>query len=151
MTYNEILPLAEVKNYLRLEDDFTEDDTALERMVRSALQFIEKRTNHVLQLRTSITYNNDCGTITIFDFPVRFPNSGDIKIHYGPDLTTVYSSTIIAELGYESLSDVPSAFIDASLQMIKTWYFEAEKQANTTLVPENVLQIINAYRRFTVV
>ena len=34
--------------------------------------------------------------------------------------------------------------------MIKVWYYEAEKQSNTTLIPENVHQILGAYRRFTV-
>lgn len=148
MTYAEILPLEEVKNYLRLEDDFTEDDTALERMVRSALQFIEKRTNHVLQLRTDVNYTSNNNCITVFDYPIRY--SGDDIVLYYSDKTVFHSNNVSVDLGYLTLEDIPSAFIDAALQMIKTWYFEAEKQANTTLVPENVLQIINTYRRFTV-
>lgn len=150
MTYNEILPLTEVKNYLRLEDDFAEDDTALERMVRSALQFIEKRTNHIFALRENVTYSNECGKITVFDYPVRFTNPDDVFIQYKSDRHVVYSKSIIAEVGYLNADDVPSALIDAALQMIKCFYFEAEKQSNTTLLPENVLQIINTYRRFTV-
>lgn len=151
MTYAEILPLAEVKNYLRLEEDFTEDDTALERMVRSAIQFIEKRTNHILQLRENVQYyTTKCSdTITIFDYPVRY--SGDaIVLNYSDKTVFSTNVSISVDLGYLTLEDIPSAFIDAALQMIKTWYFEAEKQSNTTLVPENVLQIINTYRRFTV-
>lgn len=46
--------------------------------------------------------------------------------------------------------DVPDALIDAALQMIKAFYFEAEKQANTTLGPANAHQILAAYRRFTI-
>ena len=149
MTYNEILPLAEVKNYLRLEDDFTEDDTALERMVRSALQFIEKRTNHIFQLRTDVNYTSNGNCITVFDYPIRY--SGDDVVLYYSDKVVFYSKSIIADVGYLSIDDVPSALIDAALQMIKLFYFEAEKQVNTTLLPESVLQIINAYRRFTVV
>ena len=151
MTYNEILPLAEVKNYLRLEDDFTEDDTAIERMVRSALQFIEKRTNHIFQLRENVTYSNECGRIVIYDNPIRFTNPDDVFIQYKSDRRVVYSKSIVAEVGYLTIDDVPSALIDAALQIIKCFYFEAEKQANTTLLPESVHQIINSYRRFTVV
>lgn len=148
MTYNEILPLAEVKNYLRLEEDFTEDDTALERMVRSALQFIEKRTNHILALKTNVPYSSNTRCITVFDYPIRY--SGDDVVLYYADKTVFYSQKVEVDLGYESIDDVPSALIDCALQIIKVFYFEAEKQANTSLLPENVMQIINTYRRFTV-
>ena len=150
MTYLEVLPLAEVKIYLRLEDDFLEDDLSIERMIKSALQFIEKRTNHIFQLRENVTYSNECGRITVFDYPVRFVNTDNVNILYYSDNIKVFAESITANVGYLSLDDVPSALIDAALQMIKVWYFEAEKQANTTLLPENVLQIINTYRRFTV-
>ena len=148
MTYNEILPLAEVKNYLRLEEDFTEDDTAIERMVRSALEFIEKRTNHIFQLRTDVNYTSNGNCITVFDYPIRY--SGNDVVLYYSDKVVFHSKSIIADVGYLSIDDVPSALIDAALQMIKLFYFEAEKQVNTTLLPESVHQIINSYRRFTV-
>ena len=150
MTYLEVLPLAEVKIYLRLEDDFLEDDLSIERMIKSALQFIEKRTNHIFQLRENVTYSNECGKIVVFDYPVRFVNTDNVNILYYSDNIKVFAESITANVGYLSLDDVPSALIDAALQMIKCFYFEAEKQANTTLLPENVLQIINTYRRFTV-
>lgn len=148
MTYNEILPLAEVKNYLRLEDDFTEDDKDIERMVRSAFEFIEKRTNHIFQLRTDVNYTSNGNCITVFDYPIRY--SGDDVVLYYSDKVVFHSKSIIADVGYLSIDDVPSALIDAALQMIKCFYFEAEKQVNTTLLPESVHQIINSYRRFTV-
>lgn len=149
MTYNEILPLAEVKNYLRLEDDFTEDDTAIERMVRSAFEFVEKRTNHIFQLRTDVNYTSNGNVITVFDYPIRY--SGDDVVLYYSDKVVFYSKSIVADVGYLSINDVPSALIDAALQMIKLFYFEAEKQIDTTLLPQSVHQIINSYRRFTVV
>ena len=148
MTYLEVLPLAEVKNYLRLEDDFTEDDLAIQRMIKSALQFIEKRTNHIFQLRTDAKYTSNGNCITVYDYPIRY--SGDDVVLYYSDKVVFHSKSIIADVGYLSIDDVPSALIDAALQMIKCFYFEAEKQVNTTLLPESVHQIINSYRRFTV-
>ncbi|MGZ7305231.1 head-tail connector protein [Streptococcus pyogenes] len=41
MTYDEILPLDEVKNYLRIDTDFTEDDNDIKRMSKSAFRCIE--------------------------------------------------------------------------------------------------------------
>lgn len=153
MTYNEFLPLPEVKNYLRVDDDFAEDDEAIERMVRSALQFIEKRTNHIFQGKSDAEYfgsPTDCkGYIDVYDFP--FIYSGDvIKLNYANKTRFKAENIILDSVGYQNRIDVPDALIEAALQMIKVWYYEAEKQSNTTLVPENVHQILGAYRRFTV-
>lgn len=150
MTYLEVLPLAEVKNYLRLDEEFIEDDFAIERMIKSALQFIEKRTNHIFEIKEGVIYSNDEGKITIFDYPIRFSNPDNVNILYYSDSVKVFSNSIVASIGYLDSRDVPSALIDAALQMIKVWYYESEKQVNTTLLPENVNQIINTYRRFTI-
>ena len=150
MTYNEILPLATVKNYLRLDSSFTADDQDIERMVRSAFGFIEKQTGYVLQLRENVTYKRAyCGFIDIYDYPVIY--SGNLtrldyagKVRFDADEVTV-------NLGYDDINDIPSALIDCALQMIKVWYFEGEKQENTTLIPENVKQILMTYKRAIIV
>ena len=152
MTYNEILPLAEVKNYLRIDDDFLEDDLAIERMVRSALQFIEKRTNHIFESKTDVEYlgsPTQCnGFIDVYDFPITY--TGDVIKKYANKVRFKADNVILNTVGYQDRESVPDALIDATLQIIKVWYYEAEKQSNTTLIPENVHQILGAYRRFTV-
>lgn len=150
MTYNEILPLATVKNYLRLDSSFTADDQDIERMVSSALSVIEKQTGYVLQLRENVTYKRAyCGFIDIYDYPVIY--SGNLtrldyagKVRFDADEVTV-------NLGYDTVNAIPSALLDCALQMIKVWYFEAEKQENTTLIPENVKQILMTYKRAIIV
>jgi hypothetical protein len=59
-----------------------------------------------------------------------------------PDVKTVDLS-----VGY-GVGEVPDELIQACLQMIKIFYYESEKQVNTTLIPESVKQIIDIYRRF---
>ena len=150
MTYNHILPLETVKNYLRLDSSFTADDQDIERMVRSAFGIIEKQTGCVLQLRENVTYKRAyCGFIDIYDYPVIY--NGNLtrldyagKVRFDADEVTV-------NLGYEDVDNIPSALIDCALQMIKVWYFEAEKQENTTLIPENVKQILMTYKRAIIV
>ena len=85
----------------------------------------------------------------IYDYPVIY--NGNLtrldyagKVRFDADEVTV-------NLGYENVDDIPSALIDCALQMIKVWYFEAEKQENTTLIPENVKQILMTYKRAIVV
>lgn len=150
MTYNEILTLAEVKNYLRLDECFKDDDLALERMVRSALGFIEQRTNHIFQLRQNVEYfRNGQRYLDIYDYPLTY--TGDLtKLTYSNKVRFDADNVTIDSVGYATRASVPDALIEAALQMIKVWYFEAEKQSNTTLVPENVHQILAAYRRFTI-
>ena len=150
MTYNEILPLAEVKNYLRVDDDFTEDDLAIERMVRSALGFIEQRTNHIFQSRQNVEYfRNGSRYLDIYDYPLTY--SGDLtKLSYSNKVRFDADNVTIDSVGYASREDVPDALIEAALQIIKVFYYEAEKQVNTTLIPDAVNQILAAYRRFTI-
>lgn len=150
MTYNEILPLEEVKNYLRLDEEFTEDDTAIERMVRSALQFIEKRTNHIFEQKTGVEYfRNGSRYLDIYDFPLTY--AGDLtKLSYANKVRFDVDSITIDTVGYQNREDVPDALIDAALQIIKCFYYEAEKQVNTTLIPDSVNQILSQYRRFTI-
>ena len=150
MTYNEILPLAEVKNYLRIDDDFTDDDMAIERMVRSALGFIEQRTSHIFQLRENVEYfRNNRQYLDIYEFPLTY--TGDLtKLSYSNMVRFDTDSVEIDSVGYSTRESIPDALIDAALQMIKVFYYEGEKQANTTLIPDSVHQILAAYRRFTV-
>lgn len=150
MTYNEILPLAEVKNYLRLDEDFTEDDLAIERMVRSALGFIEKRTNHIFQQKTGVEYfRNGSRYLDVYDYPIKY--TGDLTdLPYSNKVRFDADSVTIDSVGYASRAGVPDALIDAALQMIKVFYYEQEKQVNTTLIPDSVNQILSQYRRFTI-
>ena len=153
MTYNEVIPLAEVKNYLRIDDDFLEDDLAIERMVRSALQFIEKRTNHIFESKTDVEYfgsPTQCnGFIDVYDFP--FTYTGDvINLKYANKVRFKADNIILNTVGYQDRESIPDPLIESALQMIKVFYYEGEKQSNTTLIPESVHQILGAYRRFTV-
>lgn len=145
MSYSSVLTLSEVKNYLRIDECFTEDDEAIERMVRAALGFIEKRTNHLFFQREKTYYRGE-KYINIFDYPVSY--TGDLtRLDYAGK-TVFDADSVTVMVGYESREDVPDALIEAALQMIKVFYFEAEKQVNTTLLPESVHQILNDYRRF---
>jgi len=58
------------------------------------------------------------------------------------------TKTVDLNVGYETPDLVPDELIQAALQMIKVWYFESEKQVNSTLIPESVKEAIDVYRRF---
>ena len=148
MSYSNVLPLSEVKNYLRIDEDFTDDDDSIARMTKAALQFIEQRTNHLFFQRDK-TYLRGEKYINIFDYPVSY--TGDLtKLDYAGK-TVFDADSVTVQVGYEMKEDIPAALLEAALQMIKVFYYESEKQVNTTLIPESVHQILNDYRRFTVI
>ena len=148
MNYSNVLRISEVKNYLRVDEDFTDDDTAIARMTKAALQFIEQRTNHLFFQREK-TYLRGEKYINIFDYPVSY--TGDLtRLDYAGK-TVFDADAVTVQVGYETVEDIPASLLESALQMVKVFYYESEKQVNTTLIPESVHQILNAYRRFTVI
>lgn len=150
MTYNEILPLADVKTHLKLDDDFTDMDTAIERMVRSVLQLTEQRTNHIFQAKTNVEYfRNNRQYLDIYDFPLTY--TGDLtKLTYSNKVRFDVDTVVIDSVGYANKEAVPSALIDAALMVIEVWYYKAESRMDISLIPDAVNQIWAAYRRFTI-
>ena len=147
--YETILPLTEVKNHLRIDCDFDDDNFALLRMIGSALQFIEQKTNHIF-LQSQKTYSRNCnsGYIDIFDYPVTYV--GDLtKLDYAGKVR-FDADTVEVTVGYGKKSAVPSALIDCALMIIENWYYGSEKRPDTQTIPDAAQQIINTYRRFTV-
>lgn len=151
-SYNHILSINDVKRYLRIEPEFTDDDPDLERMIASAFGYIEKQTNHIFRPQDRTyrkTYSNH---INVYDHPVNTTSYPDnVSPDYYPGFIRFCNhDSITLNVGYVSKDNAPAELIECALQMIKVWYYEAEKNSNTTLLPENVKQIIDSNRRFLV-
>lgn len=152
--YENIISVSEAKRYLRLDDFFTEDDPDIERMIASTLEYITKQTNIYFRVQDK-TYRQDydCNTF-IYDYPVNTTDfSPNIPLYYSGYIKFVNTDVVTASIGFTSKTDegFPNALIDCALQMVKVWYYESEKNVNTTLLPENVKQVIDTYRRFIIV
>lgn len=155
--YENILPLADVKRYLRLDADYDDENDDIGRMINSAFGYIEKQTNHIFRVQDK-TYNSlyvdGCyNDINVFDYPVNtttFPE--DVHpLYYSGFIKFVGNASVTLNVGYSSHENAPSELIDCALQMIKVWYYESEKNENTTLLPQSVKQIIDTNRRFIAV
>jgi hypothetical protein len=57
MSYLDVLPLARVLNYLRVDPDLEDDDNEIISMINGACRFVEKRTNHLFYPR-DVIYTN---------------------------------------------------------------------------------------------
>lgn len=148
MAYIDVITLERAKNYLRIDTALTADDSEITSMINAALSYVEKRTNHLVYARDKY-YNGVC-QVKVYDYPINtiitpvdpfvvyftmfavFPNDKEVQLN----------------VGYADPSDVPDELIQAALQMIKVWYYESEKQVNSTLIPESVKEALDIYRRF---
>lgn len=152
-TYLDIITLERARIYLRVDDGMNEDDAEIESMIKAAFLFIERYTCHLFGARELTQYVPP----KIYKYPI---NSIDGEVV--PDYDNWYqqnmdllceeyrkrSVLVSFNAGYVDTEDVPDDFVQAALQMIKVWYYESEKQANSTLMPISVTQVLDTYRRF---
>ena len=139
-----MIPLTEVKNHLRIETDFTEDDTALTRMVNAAIGYIEKHTGHIFGEQTK-TYNGD-GYVDIYEYPITY--LGDLtKLDYS-NKSRFYSDSITLTVGYSTLADITEGLIQAALMMVDAWYYTEDKNLDLTKIPVGAWQLIHTYKRY---
>lgn len=147
MSYLSVITLERVKNYLRVDLDFDADDSEITSMINAACRYVEKRTNHLMYAR-DITYKGSC-QVKVYDYPINsiVTDPAPFKVDFA--MFTIYPDVKEVELnvGYAA-GEVPDTFIQSALQMIKVWYFESEKQVNSTLIPESVKEVVDLYKRF---
>jgi hypothetical protein len=145
MSYLDVITLERARKYLRLDACLIEDDNEIVSMINGACRFVEKRTNHIFYPQDK-TYRQGC-QVKVYDYPI---NDFDeyFVCHFSTYVVFPNDTEVTLNVGYENPEDVPDELIQACLQMIKVWYYESEKQVNTTLVPESVLQAIDVNRRF---
>lgn len=152
--YTDVISLEQAKLYLRIDSDQDVTDDEITQMINSALSFIEKRTQHIFKTRNKVYYK-DCALVekaTIYDYPINNPEGegfvANIEYKTNKAIVPTVDGFVTLNIGYDSLDDIPSELIDAALQLIKVWFYESEKQANTTLIPLSVKEAIDANRRF---
>lgn len=148
MAYLDVLSLARVKDYLRIDLDLTDDDNEITSMINGACRFVEKRTNHIFFPR-EVTYKGAC-QVKVYDFPINsvIKPANPFVVHFS--LFDIYpnETSVTLNVGYSDPIDIPDELLQACLQMIKVWYYESEKQVNSTLIPESVMQAIDINKRF---
>lgn len=145
MSYFDVITLERAKNYLRIDQDLCDDDDEIMSMIKAACRFVEKRTNHIFYAQDK-TFTGVC-QVKVYDYPIN-DYSEAFKCVYSTFTVYPNDTEVTLNVGYENAEDVPDELVQACLQMIKVWYYESEKQVNSTLIPESTKQAIDVYRRF---
>ena len=147
MSYLNVITLAEAKNHLRIDEDFTEDDAAIERMIISSLQLIETNTNHIMYQQQK-TYYKSVGSdrIVVYDYPINDYDTSVIALHYS--LRHEFKADkITLDVGYTSKDKVPSTLIEVAMMIIDGMYYEHEKEGSAGEIPEMAKRMMFNYRR----
>tara|TARA_R110002051_G_scaffold308116_1_gene379513 strand:- start:14203 stop:14643 length:441 start_codon:yes stop_codon:yes gene_type:complete len=144
MAYLDVIPLEVAKIHLRLEDDTF--DTEITRMISSALSVVEMKTNHIMYARSK-EYFPQSGCVRVYDYPI---NSVDPVADDRKGLYSVFRTCdpLTLNVGYVEPSEVPRELIDTALQIIDVWFFGAEKQVNTSLIPQSVWDLLELHKRY---
>jgi len=153
MGYLDIIALDRAKTYLRIDDGMNEDDAEIESMIKAAFIFMQRYTNYIfIPTDIAVTAYNSCDEWTkVYQYPINSMTPADAKNKVKPLYSLFYidqSVDLYLNVGYTDTADVPDDFIQCALQLIKVWYYESEKQANSTLIPISVTQVLDTYRRF---
>jgi hypothetical protein len=151
MAYIDIIPLADAKIYLRIDDTLTEDDTQITRMINAALSYVEKYTNHVLFAQNK-EYRLINGCVRVYDHPINSEVTDDLivenkTLHTNYELGTT-NDLIELNVGYALVADVPQELIEVAYEIIDIYYYGKESGKTMANISPLSKDMLNQYKRF---
>lgn len=143
MSYSNIITLQSAKDYLGLDDDAR--DSEVTRMTKSAIKYVEKETNHILEVQDKVyTFLGSC--LRVYDHPI---NSTTERTKKG--LYSEYSGTsgddLTLSVGYADVSTIPEDLIEVIYGILKFYFFEQEGSGK---MPQWITDTLNLHRRFII-
>lgn len=170
MAYIDVLPLATMKNYLRIDDTLSEDDAEITSMINSAFRYIERIT-HIITVQQPLKefiITNRC--VRVYDHPINAVVKGidedgaDVALtfqtNYDKELKNLYTNyysidseavKLVLDVGYDTPSDVPEDVIQLAKEIVKAMYYEQEtnKTFREMLSPQSK-ESLESLKRFII-
>ena len=149
MEATEIITVAQAQSWLSAPDD-----TDLERLINSSINFVEQYTGHTLIGLVKTVQLPYCG-YGLKQYPmeiVTVKDKNDQEIPYTTK-SGVYSTYIFApagsyvtiDAGYETLAEIPGMLVEVAYKML-TYLYE-NRDIYTASLPQDFQVMINKYRR----
>ena len=153
MAYIDVITLPDAKVYLRVDDDLTEDDTQIIRMINGALSYIEQYTNIYFYARDK-SYNVIDSCVKVYDYPINsevstYTKKETLTLHtnYTTDETPLFTLNI----GYVDVDDIPQELLEVAYTMIKSMYYEKESNKGILESLDTLSMLtLNQYKRFII-
>tara|TARA_R110000803_G_scaffold63443_2_gene124116 strand:- start:991 stop:1464 length:474 start_codon:yes stop_codon:yes gene_type:complete len=132
MAFIDVITLAQAKEYLRVDDDLTEDNASITIMINTALKYVEDYTN-VLVYARNVNYRFINGCKNVYTYPINSavsPVLADMTVK-NYTLYTSYSygsdnTVLTLNVGHLLPADVPDDLRSVALEMIDLLYYEHE-------------------------
>jgi hypothetical protein len=154
MAFLDVITLAEAKNYLRIDEDLTDDDVRLSSMIKTALHTIEWRTNVLLYSRDKEYLVQDY-CVSVYDYPINSlvsPTDADAEektLYTNYYVGSASDKKVTLNVGYDLPEDVPSVFVECALEYIKYLYYDSENNnGKSNEIPLYIENMINQEKRF---
>ena len=151
MAYSSIISLQEAKNYLRVDEDFTDDDLSIQAMLKSAIRYVENHTQHYFFAKDVQRLIID-GKVRVYDFPLNslVSPTENVENKIYPTWTeyTVTDSSlthITVNVGYQASADVPEELKLVALYLLDMYYYGKEGD-----LPQYHIDTLNHYKRFII-
>ena len=151
MAYSSIISLQEAKNYLRVDEDFTDDDLSIQAMLKSAIRYVENFTPHYFFAKDVQKIIID-SKVRVYDFPLNslVSPTENVESKIYPTWTeyTVTDSSlthITVNVGYEASADVPEELKQVVLFLLDMYYYGKEGG-----LPQYHIETLNFHRRFVI-
>ena len=154
MAYLDVIPLADAKVYLRIDDDLTEDDNQITRMIRASLSYIENYTNYILFARDK-EYRLIDGCVRVYDFPIN----SEVTLELESENKTLYTNyslgytndLITLNVGYVDPAEIPQDLIEVAYEIIELMYYEKETNKSQLNSLSSLSHMtLNQYKRFII-
>ena len=153
MSYLEVLPLAEVKTYLRIDDTQNETDYEIISMIKAAFRHIEKTTNiHVIQKEKDYAVTNGC--VDVYDYPINEVLTDNIKNtkkrnNYTSFFAGFNEELVTLNIGYTDAALIDTDIIELAKVIVKVMYYEQESNKSfNELLPKWAYNFLMTNRRF---
>ena len=151
MSYIDVITLAEAKVYLRVDNDLTEDDNQITRMINSALKYVEDVTNIMMFARNK-SYRLIDGCVRIYDAPINSEVTADLVVE-NKTLYTNYklgsdNGLIVLNVGYVTATDIPQELISVAFELIDIFYYGKESGKGIADLSPLAMDILNRNKRF---
>jgi len=128
MAYTDVISLSEAKLYLRIDDEATEDDNSIIRMINAALRYVETYTDILLYAR-DVDYLMKGGVLKLYQYPINtdLDTLGYTIDRYGlyTNICTDSSDTtdLVLNMGYVDPTEIPQELLEVAFEMIDLYYY----------------------------
>ena len=135
MSYSAQIPISEVREWLRLDDQ--SNDSILNIMLSNACAVFERRTNHFIYQKTKEYLKGK----RIYDFPIS-----DTSLLTDKSLYYIANEDVTLTIGYAE-GELPTEIKECILTMIEAKFYANESEKITSY-PPIVEETINVFKRF---